>query len=128
MPSTARLPRPRSADDKDLGPWALAFKQMLSLFIAQRRPGRYLLERLDSLEEQTRGYVRVLETQGIITPFERDAALRTPLRIRQTMPVQYEGSLLERKPANAVRTKLMAMLDVQKLYELDRIDLTVSEP
>ncbi len=118
--------RPRSADDKNLGPWARAFKQLLSLFIAQRRPGRYLLERLDSLEEQTCGYVRVLAAQGIITPFERDAALLAPLRIRRTMPVQYEGSFLERKPANAVRTKLMAMLDVPKLYELDRLDLNVS--
>jgi membrane peptidoglycan carboxypeptidase len=118
--------RPRSADDKNLEPWARAFKQMLSLFIAQRRPDRYLLKRIDSLDEQTCSYVRVLETQGIITPFERDAALRAPLRIRRTMPVQYEGSFLERKPANAVRTKLMAMLDVEKLYELDRLDLTVS--
>ena len=118
--------RPQSAEDKHLAPWALAFKQLLSLFIAQRRPGHYLREHLDQLEKQTQSYVRVLEAQGIIKPFERDAALRAPLRIRPTMPAQYEGSFLERKPASAVRTRLMAMLDVPQLYELDRLDLTVS--
>jgi membrane peptidoglycan carboxypeptidase len=118
--------RPLSAEDKHLAPWALAFKQLLSLFIAQRRPGHYLRERLDQLEKQTQSYVRVLEAQGIITAFERDAAIKAPLRIRPTMPAQYEGSFLERKPANAIRTRLMAMLDVPQLYGLDRLDLTVS--
>ena len=118
--------RPVSADDKNLGPWALAFKQMLSLFIAQRRPGLYLRERLDALEAQTQSHVRVLAAQGVITAYERAAAMKAPLRIRPTMPVQYEGSFLERKPANAVRTKLISLLDMPQLYDLDRLDLTVS--
>jgi len=118
--------RPLSAQDAHLSPWACQFKQLLSLFIAQRRPGYYLLQRLDELEKQTASYIRVLAAQGILTSFERDAAMQAPLKIRRTMPVQYEGSFLERKPANAVRTKLLWLLDAPQLYGLDRLDLTVS--
>ncbi len=118
--------RPRSAGDPKLAKWALAYKQLLSLFIAQRRPAYYLLGHLDRLEKQTGSYIRVLAAQGVITPLERDAALAASLKIRRTVPVQYEGSFLERKPANAVRTKLMALLEVPQLYDLDRLDLSVS--
>lgn len=118
--------RPRSADDPHLVAWSRCYKQLLSLFIAQRRPAYYLLKRLDRLEKHTLSYLEVLAARGIITPFERDAAAGAPLAIRRTMPVQYEGSFLERKPANAVRTRLLWLLGVPQLYCLDRLDLTVS--
>jgi len=118
--------RPHKPDDPGRSAWGHAFKQALSLFLAQRRPALYLIENLQALESLTDQYVRLLAQEGILSPVEKDAALEARLRLRRTMPVQYEGSFLERKAANAIRLRLLSMLDVSQLYKLDRLDLTVA--
>jgi membrane peptidoglycan carboxypeptidase len=118
--------RPQKSDDPDRAAWGRAFKQALSLFLAQRRPALYLIENLQALESLTDQYIRLLARDGILSPGEQDAALQARLRLRRTVPVQYEGSFLERKAANAIRLRLLSMLDVPQLYKLDRLDLSVA--
>lgn len=113
-------------EDPNLTTWALAYKQMLSLFLAQRRPSFYLIQQPDAIEAQTNEYLRVLAKAGVISSVERDAALQAKLSVRKNGLRQGQVSFVERKAANAIRPRLLTLLDVpQQLYMLDRFDLTV---
>jgi membrane peptidoglycan carboxypeptidase len=106
---------------------ALAYKQALSLLIAQRRPSHYLIDGGKDLEELTNSHLRILAQDGVITPQLRDAALQEtlhPARIgggRSAAPT----SFVKRKASNAVRTHLAGLLGDSRLYNLDRLDLSV---
>jgi membrane peptidoglycan carboxypeptidase len=107
------------------GSRARAYKQVLSLLIAQRRPAFYLVTNRDALESITNSYLRILGKGGIITPQLRDGALGIGLSFRERPPESPAVSFVERKAANTVRRHLSAVLGVPRLYELDRLDLTV---
>jgi membrane peptidoglycan carboxypeptidase len=113
------------AGDPNLAEWALAYKQVLSLFLAQRRPSFYLLGKPDALEDKTNSYIRLLAENGIISPLQKDAALRVKLNVQRQRLLQDKSSFIERKAVNAVRPKLLSLLKVSKLYDLDLLDLTV---
>ncbi|MBM3242281.1 glycosyl transferase family 51 [Candidatus Poribacteria bacterium] len=115
-----------NARDANLAAWALAYKQMLSLFLAQRRPSFYLLENHGALEAQINSYVRLLAEAGILSPVERDAVWRAKLNLRRNIPVQQEVSFVERKAVNSIRADLLSLLGVSQIYELNRLDLTVN--
>lgn len=102
---------------------ALAYKEALSLLISQRRPS-YYLEHLDDLETLTDAYLRLLAGAGIVPAALRDAALAQSLR-QQAQRVRAPAVATERKGTNAVRVNLAAMLGVPRMYDLDRLDLTV---
>lgn len=104
---------------------ATAYKQVLSLFIAQRRPSFYLLTNRDALESLTNSYLRLLAKAGTITTGLRDSALQVKLRSRQSPPELPAASFVGRKAANAIRRHLSGLLGVPHLYKLDRLDLTV---
>ncbi|MBI4527838.1 MAG: penicillin-binding protein [Deltaproteobacteria bacterium] len=104
---------------------ARAYKQVLSLFLAQRRPSYYLVTDRGALESLTNSYLRLLAEAGVIGRELGDAALRIPLDFRETPPNLPAVSFVERKAANVIRRQLSAFLDVPRLYELDRLDLTV---
>ena len=125
----AEVNRLLSAPVADDGPMlakdgALAFKQALSLIVAQRRPSYYLAEGEPVLRQLTDSYLRVMADAGIITPGLRDAALPMDLKLQSQLTVARPGSFIDRKAANAVRGKLQALLAVQHSYDLDRLDLT----
>lgn len=102
---------------------ALAFKQALSLMIAQRRPSHYLAKGAPGLEALTDSYLRVMTVAGVIGPALRDAALRAPLRL-QTAPVAGPApSFADYKAAAAVRATLARLLGAPLAYDLDRLDL-----
>jgi membrane peptidoglycan carboxypeptidase len=84
-----------------------------------------LLENHGALESQINSYIRLLAEAGIISPVERDAALRAKLNLRQNISVQQETRFVERKAINTIRLGLLNLLEVPQLYELDRLDLTV---
>ena len=105
---------------------ALAFKQALSLMIAQRRPGHYLRGGHDDLIRTTDTYLRLLNSAGVIGPALRDAALAAELHLNQEPLPPSEESYVARKAATALRTTLAASLDVRSLYDLDRIDVAVN--
>lgn len=104
---------------------AIAYKQVLSLFLAQRRPSFYLIINRGALESLTNGYLRALAKAGVITPELRDVALSARLKFRESDPVLPPFSFVERKAANVIRRHLSALLEVPHLYQLDRLDLSV---
>jgi len=117
--------RPASGDDPTLSNWARTLKQVVSLFVAQRRPSYYLLEDRAALEAKTNSHLRIMAEAGLIRPWERDAALQQVL-IFQTRPVGQEKiSFVERKAVNAVRTTLLSLLGLQQFYQLNHLDLSV---
>ncbi len=104
---------------------AEAYKKVLALFVAHRRPTYYLVSDRAALREDTDRYLRLLGEAGVISPEFRDAALRAPLRFREGPPVRTRPSYIERKATNAIRARLLRLMDVDQLYTLDRFDLTV---
>ncbi|WP_426195859.1 transglycosylase domain-containing protein [Massilia sp. DWR3-1-1] len=107
---------------------ALVYKEALSLFIAQRRPAHYLGAGATDLEELTNTHLRVLAAAGVITPRLRDLAARQKLHPAAGTGIAppAANSFTTRKAANAVRTHLAGLLGDTRLYDLDRLDLSVA--
>lgn len=105
---------------------AEAFKQALSLMIAQRRPSYYLREGAADLEQLTDSHLRVLAAAGVIPVALRDAALPIKLNLQQKPVSGPPISFVTRKAVTALRTHLSGLLHVNHLYELDRLDLTAA--
>lgn len=120
-----RLLAPAPDGKPDLKARALAYKQMLSLLLAQRRPAYYLDPKRDAIEERTNDYLRVLGREAVIPEDLQEAALNQKLAVKPTDPGKRRTDYVERKAANAVRPRLLTLLDVPKLYDLDRLDLIV---
>lgn len=109
----------------NLGERALAFKQALSLFVAQRRPSGLLGDTTGRLNALTDSYIRLLAEDHLIPADLREAALKTTIHpARQARPGE-EVSFVERKAVNDIRGTLSELLGVENLYALDRYDLTV---
>ncbi|MFN8390303.1 MAG: transglycosylase domain-containing protein [Bdellovibrionota bacterium] len=104
---------------------ARAYKQVLSLFIAHRRPSSFLLSDVQVLNGLTDEHLRLLEKANVITPELSNAAQEIDLHLASSAPPQAEISYTDRKAANAIRTQLLTDLSVPKLYDLDQVDLTV---
>ncbi len=117
------LSAPEHADT--LGAQAVAFKQLLSLIIAQRAPSYFLRRDNAALEQLTDSYVRLLATNGIISTSLRDATLMVHLDLKHAMLIHPEASFVTRKAINALRTDLLNTLGVASFYDLDRLDLSV---
>ncbi|AXS80313.1 transglycosylase domain-containing protein [Dechloromonas sp. HYN0024] len=104
---------------------AKAFKQALSLFVAQRRPSGLLGDTTGRLNALTDSYIRLLADDQKIPADLREAALQVQITpARQARPGE-DVSFVERKAVNEIRGTLGDLLDVENLYALDRYDLTV---
>ncbi len=121
-PEAGRIGAGAPATDQ-LAARALAYKQMLSLMIAQRRPSYYLGGSETALENLTDRHLRLLGELGVISPKLRDAALEVKLAFRRDNPAPRPVSFVTRKAATALRTSIAGLLGVPRLYDLDRIDL-----
>jgi membrane peptidoglycan carboxypeptidase len=106
----------------------LAYKEALSLMIAQRRPAYYLGAGEKDLETLTNSHLRILAQAGVITPALRDAAIATVLHPSQGSGVAAPAanSFTSRKASNAIRTHLAGLLGDSRLYNVDRLDLAVT--
>lgn len=104
---------------------AVAFKQVLSLLIAQRAPSYYLVRDRAALAALTDSYIRVLAANGVISAPLRDAALAASLQTHKAAPPQPAMSYVARKAVTLVRSQLQQTLGVASFYDLDRLDLTV---
>jgi membrane peptidoglycan carboxypeptidase len=105
---------------------AIAYRQVLSLMLAHRRPTYLLLqaEGRRELRKRTDQHLRLLAREGIISTALRDASLAVDVTPRSRAPERPRVSFIERKAANAVRTQLLELTGVGTLYDLDRFDLT----
>ncbi len=104
---------------------ALAYKQALSLMLAQRRPQAYLIDNRDALRRLADRYLGLFLEAGVIPQALHDAALKAELSFRKEPPAAREISFVEQKASNAIRAELMAALGEASPYDLDRLDLTV---
>ena len=117
----------RGPDDagRDLHEQAHAFRQVLSLLIAQRRPSYFLGSGRRHLVALTDSHLRLLANAGIIPPALRDAALRITLSFRDDGGASSSVHVRSWKSANSVRTRLLSLLETPRLYDIDRLDVTV---
>jgi membrane peptidoglycan carboxypeptidase len=106
---------------------AIAYRQVLTLLLAHRRPSYLLLQPdgRDELRKLTDQHLRRIARERIISAELRDAALAVDLALRSRAPAAPRVSFIDRKGADAVRTELLGVTGVSTLYELDRFDLTV---
>jgi membrane peptidoglycan carboxypeptidase len=104
---------------------ALAFKQVLALCVAQRRPSYYLIKDRAGLEELTNSYLRLAAAEGIITQELRDLALALPLWLRDPGPAGSSARWVAQKATQTIRARLVHTLGLERVYELDRLDFTV---
>ncbi|MBK7973869.1 MAG: penicillin-binding protein [Deltaproteobacteria bacterium] len=104
---------------------ALALKQVLGLFLAQRRPTYYLLEDPAALDRLADTYLLLLANEGILPLTLASDARSVKLEVRPAAPRRPPASFLERKAVNAIRTRLLGTLDLPGFYDLDRFDLSV---
>lgn len=104
---------------------ALAYRKVLSLFVAHRRPTTYLLNHPDLLHADTDAFLRLLGASGVISPALRDAALSVGVAPRAAPLVTPHDPFARRKAANAIRARLLSYTGLDQLYALDRIDLSV---
>lgn len=112
--------------DENLPAQGLAFRQVLSLMIAQRGPSHFLLRRNADLASLTDSYLRLLAGGGAISTSLRDAALAAPVELhRASLPPATE-SFVSRKAVTSLRSHLLTALGVNNLYDLDRLDLTAT--
>jgi membrane peptidoglycan carboxypeptidase len=122
---TNRILKTGSAGGTELAETARYYKHVLSLMIAQRRPSSYLLGERKALNELTNSHLRVLAQAGVISPQLSEAAINVPLRFRYAAVPEETRNFSASKAANAVRVRLASQLGLQRLYELDRLDLSV---
>jgi len=107
---------------------ALAYKQVMSLFLAQRRPSYYLVQDQDALKVLTDRHLALMLKAGVITPAFKTALDQTELTFRSGSIIFQPERLnfVERKAANAVRVHLLNYFGFDRLYTLDRLDLKVT--
>lgn len=103
---------------------ALAFKQALALLIAQRRPLQYLQREGGELRRLSDSYLRLLTEAGVIPAALRDAAL--PLALPQAAaPPPQRPDFIARKASSSLRIRVAELLELERQYDLDRLDLEV---
>src|SRR5262245_50050040 len=113
---TARVdPRDRAG----LTEQATAYREVLSLLLATRRPSDHLPERPEALDELADRHLHSLSREGVIPAALRDAALVA--RPRRTTPRPIAPALAG--PASPVRRWLVGALGLPDYYALDRLDL-----
>ncbi|MDP3796910.1 MAG: transglycosylase domain-containing protein [Polaromonas sp.] len=121
-----RLLKDVDENSGDLSEPGQLYRQALSLMIAQRRPSHYFEASETELEQLTDSHLRVLGGAGVIPPALRDAALRASLNRRADKVPAEVASFVAQKAANTVRTHLAGLLGGSRLYDLDRLDLSVA--
>ncbi len=117
--------REPATDSAQLAAQGLALKQILSLFIAHRRPSEFLLQERATLETKTDLYVRLLYEAKLLPETLYTAARAATLTFRIERDYKPATSLGARKALNVVRYPLLRLLEVGQLYDLERLDLTV---
>ncbi len=104
---------------------AEAYKEALSLMIAQRRPSYFLREGAPVLAQMTDNHLRLLAAANVISPALLNAALPVKLKLNQGALAEPANSFVARKAPNMLRADLSSMLHTSHLYDLDRVDMSV---
>ncbi len=119
----ARSSEPEPADR--VAERALAYREVLSLFLAHRRPAFYLIEDPGALAALTDTYLHLLGNEGFISETLRDAALEARPELRRRAPEKRRSISARLKAVEGARIHLLKLLGVERLYDLDRLDLSM---
>jgi membrane peptidoglycan carboxypeptidase len=111
-------------DDATLTRRAAAYRQVLSLLLAVKRPTTFLVRDGSALEARVDGYLRTLTSAGVIAPGLRDAALAARVDRRRAV-FRPDPQFADRKAADSVRFELLSSMKLANAYALDRLDLKV---
>ncbi len=114
------------SDASGLARRARAYRQVLSLILAQRRPSGLLISDRAALRVLTDRHLVLLEEAGVIDTRLRDAALATILEFNPGAPPSPPASFAETKAVDAVRAELLSLLGLSGTYQLDRLDAHVT--
>ncbi|MFU8803722.1 MAG: transglycosylase domain-containing protein, partial [Bradymonadaceae bacterium] len=117
--------KPNPAYGEQLMNQARAYRMILSLLIAHRRPSYYLVQNTADLQDMTDQYLRVLANSQRISEGLRDRALATRIEVKRGVPQPPAPSFVERKAVDSIRTHLLHHVGIPGLYDLDRFDLKV---
>ena len=121
------FPEPEPLSEREWREAGEGYRKVLALLLAQRRPSYHLTrpDGREALERLVDRHLNLLEAQALIPPrLAREAREARP-ELRVLAPPRPPVPFVERKAANAVRTQLLGLLGLERLYELDRMDLTV---
>ncbi|HEU0116990.1 MAG TPA: transglycosylase domain-containing protein, partial [Alphaproteobacteria bacterium] len=102
---------------------ARVYRAALGLILAQRRPSYYLLTDHAALDDLTDTTLDRLAGAGVITPALHDATKAATFKFLPEAPQPQQQAYIEQKAVNALRSHLLSMLGLKKLYEVDRLDL-----
>lgn len=102
---------------------ARALKEVLALVCAVRAPSRYLGSDRTALEDRVDRYAKLMGSRGILDPKLADAVVATRLRYASASPGGYRNQL--DKASVMVRRRMLHMLAVHDLYDLDRLHMNV---
>ena len=104
---------------------ATAYRQVLSLLAAVKKPSVYLSRDREALGVRTDAYLRALASAGIIPEWLRDEALRARVTPRARVDQSGPAPFAERKAVDGIRADLATQLGLASVHDLDRLDLTV---
>lgn len=105
---------------------ASALKHALSLIVSVRRPSYYLAANRKALDALTDDHLNLLAQAGIISRDMADRAKKVELRSARQRIDPPAPSFVEQKASNSLRIRVAALLGESRLYDLDRLDLTVA--
>ena len=111
-------------DPDSLRAKARVYRDALGLILAQRRPSYYLLTDHAALDDLTDATLDRLSEAHVISVALRDATKAATFKFLPEAPPQPQPPYIEQKAVNALRSHLLSMLGLKKLYEVDRLDLT----
>lgn len=116
-----------SEDEVVLGVQALAYKQVLSLFLAQRRPSHYLGSTdLKDLDQLTNVYVELLQREGVLPESLSRKAQQLQLSYGPAVDMRMDEGYHAHKAVNYARNRLQHFLNLPGFYALDRLDLSAN--
>jgi membrane peptidoglycan carboxypeptidase len=113
-------------DPGELARAACAYRQVLSLLLAVKKPSEYLLADRAALERRVEMYLKTLAREGVVPGRLAAEALRTRVEFRDRIQLANPVPFSQRKGTNLVRVELMEQLGLRSLYDLDRLDLKVA--
>ncbi len=103
---------------------AIALKHALSLLVAERKPSYYLVRNRTLLDSYTNVHLDLLADAGVISSALRDKAKKVTLRPWTERRDSPPSPFATQKAQSALRTRLAGLLELDRLYDLDRLDLT----
>jgi membrane peptidoglycan carboxypeptidase len=104
---------------------AQAFRQVLSLLVAVKKPTAYLQHDRGGLDARVDRYLRALASTGVMPQWLCEESNLIRVQPLTGARAAAAPAVATRKALDAVRAELSARLGVNSLYDLDRLDAAV---